>query len=338
MNTDTMLPEQPSAELVIDYVFDVVVEVKEHTNGATSTKTETVYGRGLAFKAANGLFAADADIGKVFHRWINAAAMVTASPVKGTAPFTNPMALQSYRRVDEHDVCGALRDGHLHALTDEVILETYFFPTGPKGEKLRRYMKVVPHITLRARVLTDEQGKITGVPGWDVVLPDNWELVGRERQTAYNTPTHPDFVKAHGLIHERCKEDGLDYSLNYEEGDDMWNFSIRPMEHEHWFRTGDCSLSNTVEEAFDHLGITEDDVGSRFYNDMSHVLFIGDMTRLKALCKQREVGFSLNYNDVSDTWYVRISSAAQSENFIGKDRALSTALADGIAHLEKLGG
>ncbi|QVW54892.1 hypothetical protein pEaSNUABM4_00139 [Erwinia phage pEa_SNUABM_4] len=243
---------------MIDYVFDVKCEIKDNTCGATRTQQETVYAEGIAFQIPESQLSPGFDPRVIFQRWQRQSVMVGMSPVTGAAPYNNPMALESYRRVDMSRVCGKFHGGSLCTFDSKVVLETNFIPDGPYGERVRRYMKVVPHITLRARCLVDENGLLTGVPGWDIVLPENWEIVGRKRQTAYNTPTHPDFVKALGLIHERCKEDGLDYSLHYEEGLDMWNISIRPMEHAKWFRTGDCSLSNAVEEALDHLNISGD--------------------------------------------------------------------------------
>ncbi|ANZ48695.1 hypothetical protein BIZ83_gp158 [Erwinia phage vB_EamM_ChrisDB] len=258
MNTDTTLPEQPSAELVIDYVLDVKVEVSDNACGSTHTRKETVYAEGIVFQIPESQLSLGFEPRVIFQRWQRQSVMVGMSPVTGPAPYNNPTALESYRRVNMSQVCGKFHGGSLCTFDSKVVLETNFIPDGPYGERVRRYMKVVPHITLRARCLVDENGRLTGVPGWDIVLPDNWQLVGRERQSTYNTPTHPDFIKSLGLIHEKCKEDGLDFSLHYEEGSDMWSIGIRPMEYEKRFMTGDCVLSNAVEEALDHLNIVGD--------------------------------------------------------------------------------
>jgi hypothetical protein len=243
---------------VIDYVLDLKVEVSDNTCGSTHTRKETVYAEGIVFQIPESRLSPGFEPRFIFQRWCRQMAVVEMSPVDGPAPYTNHMALQRYRRLNINQVCGKLHGGELTSSDGVLVLKTDFFTDGPYGDRLRRYMKVVPHITLRARCLVDENGLLTGVPGWDIVLPDNWQLIGRERQPTYNTPTHPDFIKSLGLIHEKCKEDGLDFSLHYEEGVDMWSIGIRPMEYEKRFMTGDCVLSNAVEEALDHLNIVGD--------------------------------------------------------------------------------
>lgn len=244
--------------LTHDYILDVKCEVIEHTKGSEKTTVESVTAAGCIMNLPMELMSPGSDNHKVFHRWHHGQVKCTIRPVGLPAPYTNPHALKVYGSVCLNDVGGQLVEGHCQANSERIVLVSTFHPAGPYGERIRRYMKVVPTITLRARYLTDENGRVTGVPGWDLVLPDNWQLVGRERQSTYNTPTHPDFIKSLGLIHEKCKEDGLDFSLHYEEGTDMWSIGIRPMEYEKRFMTGECVLSNAVEEALDHLNIVGD--------------------------------------------------------------------------------
>ena len=59
------------------------------------------------------------------------------------------------------------------------------------------------------------------------------------------------------------------------------------------------------------------------------------INKLHHLARLAQVDYELSYSDGSNDWYVSITSAAPSENFIGKDRSiLEHALTDAIEYLE----
>lgn len=247
-------------DLTVEYRLPVHHTVRVTGIGSADLKsTDSVWAEGELIRLPMAALAPDADLDKVFRRWFENNSKCEVNPVKNNVGcFENPALLLKFRKVQDLYVGAYLTEGHLDVVDGVVIISGKLKPTGRYGEKVRRYMTLVEEIAIRPRFLVDANGLVTGVPTWDLVLPEQWELTSRDRQPLYNEPTHPDFVKSHGLIHERCKEDGLDYAVNYEEGLDMWNISIRPMDHDKWFRTGDGNLSSVVEEALDHLNIVGD--------------------------------------------------------------------------------
>lgn len=257
---DTTSPAQPSVDLSVSYHLPVHRNVSVTGIGSADLKsTDSVWAEGEIIRIPMAALAPDADIDKVFRRWFDNNSKCEVTPMKNNiGNFENPMQLLKFRDVNMHYVGAYLTEGNLTVTDEGIIITSKLKPTGRFGEKLRRYMTLVEEVVIRPRFLVDSNGLITGVPAWDLVLPDQWEVTSRGRQAVYNEPTHPDFVKAHGLIHEKCKEDGLDYAVDYEEGQDMWNISIRHMDHDRWFRTGDGNLSSVVEEALDHLNISGD--------------------------------------------------------------------------------
>ena len=48
------------------------------------------------------------------------------------------------------------------------------------------------------------------------------------------------------------------------------------------------------------------------------------------------VSFSLHYCESNDSWYVEVSSIAPVEEYIGRNKSLSGALADAQEHLSQL--
>lgn len=260
MNTDTTSPAQPSVDLTTEYHLPVKRTVKVTGIGSADLKsTDSVWAEGVAIRIPMSAFAPDADLDIAFRRWFTNDSKCQVDSLKNNVGcFENPMQLLGFRNVDVHRIGAYLTEGKLEVVEDVVVITTKLKPTGQYGEKVRRYMTLVEEIVIRPRFLVDENRLITGVPAWDLVLPQHWEVTSRRRQAVYNEPTHPDFVKAHGLIHEKCKEDGLDYAVDYEEDNDMWNISIRYLDHTKWFRTGDGNLSSVVEEALDHLNIVGD--------------------------------------------------------------------------------
>lgn len=64
--------------------------------------------------------------------------------------------------------------------------------------------------------------------------------------------------------------------------------------------------------------------------------FLRDFIKLTNLAGQCEVSFSLNYQDCDHQWFVNITSAAPSEEWMTRDYSLYLALESAIEHLEKL--
>jgi hypothetical protein len=54
------------------------------------------------------------------------------------------------------------------------------------------------------------------------------------------------------------------------------------------------------------------------------------------LAREKEVGYSLNYDEGADSWYFTVLSAAPSEGFIGKNHSYELAIECVITHLRSL--
>ncbi|ANZ50316.1 hypothetical protein PHOBOS_126 [Erwinia phage vB_EamM_Phobos] len=72
------------------------------------------------------------------------------------------------------------------------------------------------------------------------------------------------------------------------------------------------------------------------YNEPSNPEFAIAHQRMYNLAREKQVSYELHYSEVEDSWYVVVSSCAQSENLITKTRSLSLVMDVAIKHLEAL--
>lgn len=229
----------------IEYTLAVMDTPSEVSRGCR-------YATGTVLELPKSDFTENADWEAIFRRWINSTSYCEKEPVRD-ADLSFAESIFRTATIDEHDVCAILLGGSLDVDRDIVKLTTNVFPHGRFGEDLTKYLGTVEQIMVAPRFIRDSDGKITGVPAWDLVLPSGW---------------------------------------NY-----------KPY----------------------------------IYNDVNDEDFITDLSDFISICKEKQVGWSMHYAEVSQDWYFQVTSAAQSECFIGKNKMLKNALDDASQHVANIG-
>ncbi|QVW56271.1 hypothetical protein pEaSNUABM6_00135 [Erwinia phage pEa_SNUABM_6] len=194
---------------------------KSYTQAGKTVNEGSIHASGQVLCLPKTAFVDGADWQQIFRRWLNCTARCETSPVRH-ANHQYPESIFRTSKIQEERVCATLLGGSMDVNGDYVTLTTNVVPYGPYGDKLATYMREQQELIIVPRFILDKDGKITGVPAWDLDLPSGWDIVPYE----YNDVQDEVFVGELAYLIEKCKAHSLNWAMHYSDTDDLWRFTL----------------------------------------------------------------------------------------------------------------
>ena len=228
----------------IQYPLRVERVQKSYSQAGKTVSEGSIHASGQVLCLPKSAFVEGADWQQIFRRWLNCSARCETTPVRH-ANHQYPETLFRTSKIHEENVCATLLGGSMDVNGEYVTLTTNVVPYGPYGDKLATYMREQKELIIVPRFIKDKDDKITGVPAWDLLLPSGWDVV----PYVYNDVQDEVFVGELAYFKERCKANGVSWSIHYSDSDDLWHFVLESYHSIVCFEGEKKKLCDALEDA-----------------------------------------------------------------------------------------